>query len=264
MPTSPPTASRRPSTPPTPASSGCAPSRRRTASPASASATPSATPDLIKAFDKVRNHFGVGRIAQAGALAALADQRMARRRRRDGSPPRATRIAAIARANGLAPLPSATNFVTIDCGRDGAFARRVLTASSPAASSCACRAWPRRTAASASAAGPTRTAPSSPPHSPKRSPCPHADVTGAPAQERRHRKYPTTEFRSRDKCASPPLAFALAALPAFAQRAAKETRPCDDDAERANPPPVGRDQRRDAWRHGVRIQATPMSISSGA
>ncbi len=37
------------------------------------------------------------------------------------------RIAAIARANALAPLPSATNFVTIDCGRDGAFARRVLT-----------------------------------------------------------------------------------------------------------------------------------------
>ncbi len=31
-------------------------------------------PDLIRAFDKVRNHFGVGRIAQAGALAALADQ----------------------------------------------------------------------------------------------------------------------------------------------------------------------------------------------
>ena len=35
-------------------------------------------------------------------------------------------IAAIARANGLTPLPSATNFVTIDCGRDGDYARRVL------------------------------------------------------------------------------------------------------------------------------------------
>jgi histidinol-phosphate aminotransferase len=32
----------------------------------------------------------------------------------------------IARANGLLPLPSATNFVTIDCGRDGAYAKRVL------------------------------------------------------------------------------------------------------------------------------------------
>ena len=36
-------------------------------------------------------------------------------------------IAAIAQANGLSALPSATNFVTIDCGKDGAFARRVLT-----------------------------------------------------------------------------------------------------------------------------------------
>ena len=35
-------------------------------------------------------------------------------------------IASIARANGLAPLPSATNFVTIDCGRDGDYAKRVL------------------------------------------------------------------------------------------------------------------------------------------
>ena len=36
------------------------------------------------------------------------------------------RLAAIAAANGLRALPSATNFVAIDCGRDGAFARRVL------------------------------------------------------------------------------------------------------------------------------------------
>jgi len=37
------------------------------------------------------------------------------------------RIAAIATASGLKPLPSAANFVTIDCRRDGAFARRVLS-----------------------------------------------------------------------------------------------------------------------------------------
>jgi len=80
---------------------------------------------LIKSFDKIRNHFGVNRIAQAGALAALGDEahlgwvldQVAASR---------DRIAAIARANGLEPLPSATNFVTIDCGRDGAYARRVL------------------------------------------------------------------------------------------------------------------------------------------
>ena len=36
------------------------------------------------------------------------------------------RIADIARANGLTPLPSATNFVAVDCGRDGDYAKRVL------------------------------------------------------------------------------------------------------------------------------------------
>ena len=36
------------------------------------------------------------------------------------------RLAEIAETNGLVALPSATNFVTMDCGQDGAFARRVL------------------------------------------------------------------------------------------------------------------------------------------
>ena len=81
--------------------------------------------ETIKSFDKVRNHFGVNRLAQVAALAALADQAYLRdvigkvKAARD-------RIAAIARDNGLTPLPSATNFVTIDCRRDGAYARRVL------------------------------------------------------------------------------------------------------------------------------------------
>lgn len=82
-------------------------------------------PDLALAFDKVRDHFGMGRISQAGALAALADQgwlaevQDRTRKARD-------RLSSIARLNGLSPLPSATNFVTIDCGRDGEFSRRVL------------------------------------------------------------------------------------------------------------------------------------------
>ena len=80
---------------------------------------------LAGAFNKVRNHFGVNRIAQAGALAALSDQgylaqvqgwvREAR-----------SRIAGIAAENGLQALPSATNFVAVDCGRDGAFAKAVV------------------------------------------------------------------------------------------------------------------------------------------
>lgn len=80
---------------------------------------------LITAFNKIRNHFGVGRIAQAGALAALEDRdwlaevvaRVETSRRE---------LARIAGRNGLSPLASATNFVTMDCGADGTFARRVL------------------------------------------------------------------------------------------------------------------------------------------
>lgn len=69
----------------------------------------------IAAFDKVRNHFGVNRMAQAAALAALGDQDYLIRVVGAISASRDA-IAAIARANGLAPLPSAANFVAIDCG----------------------------------------------------------------------------------------------------------------------------------------------------
>ena len=80
---------------------------------------------LVSAFDKVRNHFGVSRIAQAAGIAALRDRdylnavvgRIIDSREA---------ITLIAKNNGLSALPSATNFVAIDCGRDGAFARQVL------------------------------------------------------------------------------------------------------------------------------------------
>ena len=70
---------------------------------------------LVAAFDRVRNHFGVGRVAQAGALAALQDQdwlaqvisRVVSAREK---------LSDIAQQNGLTPLPSATNFVAMDCG----------------------------------------------------------------------------------------------------------------------------------------------------
>ena len=78
-----------------------------------------------QAFDKIRNHFGMARISIQAALAALEDQvylvdvvaRIAASREH---------IARIARANGLAPLASATNFVTVDCGRDGTHARAIV------------------------------------------------------------------------------------------------------------------------------------------
>lgn len=81
--------------------------------------------ELIAVFDKVRNHYGINRSGQIGALAALIDQPYLTQavgkigRARD-------RIAEIARSNGLCPLPSAANFVTIDCGADGALGRAVL------------------------------------------------------------------------------------------------------------------------------------------
>ncbi len=80
---------------------------------------------LIAAFNKVRNHFGMGRIAQVGALAALADQPWLGQVQAKVATAR-TRITQIAADNGLIALPSATNFVTIDCGRDGTYARAVL------------------------------------------------------------------------------------------------------------------------------------------
>ncbi|MBZ9982669.1 MULTISPECIES: pyridoxal phosphate-dependent aminotransferase [unclassified Mesorhizobium] len=80
---------------------------------------------VISDFEKIRNHYGVSRMAQVAGVEALADQdyldsvvaRVAAGRRR---------IAQIAEQNGLTPLPSATNFVTIDCCRDGAFALKIL------------------------------------------------------------------------------------------------------------------------------------------
>ncbi|MFT3988051.1 pyridoxal phosphate-dependent aminotransferase [Aestuariivirga sp.] len=80
---------------------------------------------LIRAFDKVRNHFGVTRLGQQAAIAALDDQHHLQDVIRNVDAAR-KEIARIAIANGLKPLPSATNFVAIDCGRDGAFAKAVL------------------------------------------------------------------------------------------------------------------------------------------
>jgi histidinol-phosphate aminotransferase len=84
-------------------------------------------PELITAFHKVRNHFGMNRAAQAGALAALDDPDWLAQVQTKIAASR-DRIAEIARANGLLPLPSATNFVAIDCGKDAGYAKTVLDA----------------------------------------------------------------------------------------------------------------------------------------
>ena len=80
---------------------------------------------LITAFNKIRNHFGMNRAAQAGALAALQDKQYLAENIANVATARAE-ITRIAAENGLVALPSATNFVAIDCGADGAFAKAVL------------------------------------------------------------------------------------------------------------------------------------------
>ncbi|AGI71156.1 putative histidinol-phosphate aminotransferase [Octadecabacter arcticus 238] len=80
---------------------------------------------LISAFNRVRNHFGMSRISQAGALEALADQDWLGDVCNKVDAARKT-LYQIAEDNGLKAIPSATNFVAIDCGQDGEFARAVL------------------------------------------------------------------------------------------------------------------------------------------
>ncbi|SDF05195.1 histidinol-phosphate aminotransferase [Celeribacter baekdonensis] len=86
-----------------------------------------AHPVVATAFDKIRNHFGVNRMAQAGALAAFEDRDYLSETLEKVAQGR-VKITQIAQDNDLTPLPSATNFVAVDCGQDGAFARAVLTA----------------------------------------------------------------------------------------------------------------------------------------
>ncbi len=80
---------------------------------------------IIGAFNRVRNHFGVNRLALAAALAALEDQDYLAKAKKQIAEAR-DRVAEIARENGLKPLPSATNFVAVDCGRDGVYALKIL------------------------------------------------------------------------------------------------------------------------------------------
>ncbi len=82
--------------------------------------------DVIRGFEKIRNHFGMSRVSQAAALAALSDQDWVTEVRQKVEAAR-QRITEIAEENGLKALPSATNFVTIDCGHDADYAKSVLS-----------------------------------------------------------------------------------------------------------------------------------------
>lgn len=83
------------------------------------------TAQTAQAFNKVRNHFGLNRLASIAAMAALKDtDYLAAVISKIGMS--RDRISGIARVNGLEPLVSATNFVTIDCGRDGDYAKAIV------------------------------------------------------------------------------------------------------------------------------------------
>jgi histidinol-phosphate aminotransferase len=82
-------------------------------------------PEMISAFDKIRNHFGISRISQAGAIAAIQDVGWVAQVKSEVNIAR-HRIYDIAQANNLKPIASATNFVAIDCGRDNTYARSIV------------------------------------------------------------------------------------------------------------------------------------------
>jgi len=82
--------------------------------------------ELITGLNKIRNHFGVNRLAQAGALASLQDEAFisgvieaVAEGRQD--------YYALAEGHGLTALPSAANFVAVDVG-GGKRAREILKA----------------------------------------------------------------------------------------------------------------------------------------
>ncbi len=81
---------------------------------------------MAEAYNKVRDHFGVSRLAHAGAMAALADREYLKHIMKSISQS-VDFLSDTARAHGLLPFPTATNFVTLDCGRDGNHARAVLS-----------------------------------------------------------------------------------------------------------------------------------------
>ena len=81
---------------------------------------------LVKAFNKVRNHFGVNKLGQIAAKAALEDQdhlktvlKKVDQSKKD--------IALLFQRFGFTSLSSRTNFVPINSGGDGEFALKLMT-----------------------------------------------------------------------------------------------------------------------------------------
>ena len=81
--------------------------------------------DLIKSFNKIRNHFGMNRTAQLAALASIKDKKhisVVRKKVRDSL----SSLASIANENNCLPIESYANFIAIDCKKDDVFAKNVV------------------------------------------------------------------------------------------------------------------------------------------
>ena len=74
-----------------------------------------AHPDAVTGLNKIRNHFGVNRLAQQAALAALTDQGYIDGLKREIEIGKQA-YAAIARRHGFTAIASHTNFVALDVG----------------------------------------------------------------------------------------------------------------------------------------------------
>ncbi len=81
--------------------------------------------ELIKSFDKIRNHFGVNRIAQIGALVSISDEEHLKKVQKAVDFGKEL-IGKITTENNLLAIKSFTNFVAIDCGRGGHYAKKVM------------------------------------------------------------------------------------------------------------------------------------------
>ena len=80
--------------------------------------------ELVSALNKVRNHFGVNRVALAGALASLQDSDYVRQVAAEVERGKDT-YRQLAESLGTSVIPSATNFIALDVG-DGTRARALV------------------------------------------------------------------------------------------------------------------------------------------
>ena len=81
---------------------------------------------LVKAFNKVRNHFGVNKLGQIAAKIALEDQEHLKNVLKKVEQSK-NDIATIFKKFGFTSLTSRTNFVPINSGGDGNFAAKLMS-----------------------------------------------------------------------------------------------------------------------------------------